>query len=415
MKTTPVLSELVLSGVEVNNKVLSTKCKVKSISHFILCTMYLTLATHNSFAQNVGINATGATPHNSSIIDLNTGNTFTSPNGKGLLPPNVALTSITDAVTITSPATSLWVYNTATAGAGTAAVVPGYYYWDGAKWVRLQTTASTAPDWSLLGNAGTVAGTNFVGTTDAVDWVIKTNNTEKMRVLSGGNVGVGTSAPNTSALVDMTSTTSGFAMPRMTSAQRKAIVSPATGLEVYDTSLKGHYTFDGTKWDCSDNPAGTVNYFANVTAPNGYLICNGQAVNRTTYAELFNAIGTLYGVGDGSTTFNVPDLRGEFIRGADMGRGVDASRVLGSGQQATAVGGYIQSDLSSVTSGTYYDLILNPDGTQTVAGGVFINNSGLSGNTGGAQNAYPSDFTGNTYNKSNTRPRNIALLPCIKY
>ena len=175
---------------------LSTQYKALSIKYIVLCTMYLILSTQNSFAQNLGVNATGATPHNSSIIDLNTGNTFTSPNGKGLLPPNVALTGITDAVTVTSPATSLWVYNTATANTGTAAIVPGYYYWDGAKWVRLQTTASTAQDWSLLGNAGTTAGTNFLGTTDAQDVVVKTNGVENMRILnSNGRVGIGTATP----------------------------------------------------------------------------------------------------------------------------------------------------------------------------------------------------------------------------
>lgn len=147
-------------------------------------------------AQNLGVNATGATPNASSIIDLNTGNTFTSPNGKGLLPPNVALTSITDAVTVTSPAVSLLVYNSATVGTGSAAVVPGYYYWDGSKWVRLQTSAGAAQDWSLIGNAGTTAGTNFLGTTDAQDVVVKTNAIENMRILNtNGYVGIGTVAP----------------------------------------------------------------------------------------------------------------------------------------------------------------------------------------------------------------------------
>ena len=159
-----------------------------NIKYIVLCTLYFLFNTHYSFAQNLGVNATGATPNASSIIDLNTGNTFTSPNGKGLLPPNVALTSITDAVTITAPATSLLVYNSATAGTGTVAVVPGYYYWDGAKWVRLQTTASTSQDWSLLGNAGTTAGTNFIGTTDAQDVVVKTNGVENMRITTIGQL-----------------------------------------------------------------------------------------------------------------------------------------------------------------------------------------------------------------------------------
>jgi microcystin-dependent protein len=85
-------------------------------------------------------------------------------------------------------------------------------------------------------------------------------------------------------------------------------------------------------------PAGTVIYTARSTAPTGYLKANGAAVSRTTYATLFSAIGTTYGGGDGSTTFNLPDLRGEFVRGLDDGRGVDTSRTLGSSQgDATAM------------------------------------------------------------------------------
>lgn len=80
-------------------------------------------------------------------------------------------------------------------------------------------------------------------------------------------------------------------------------------------------------------PAGTVMHFARNTAPPGYLKCNGAAVSRTAYAALFAAIGTTFGAGDGFTTFNVPDLRGEFIRGWDDGRGVDGNRPFGSGQE----------------------------------------------------------------------------------
>ena len=71
----------------------------------------------------------------------------------------------------------------------------------------------------------------------------------------------------------------------------------------------------------ADNKAGLMAFFAADAAPAGWLECNGSAVSRTTYAALFAAIGTEYGVGDGTTTFNLPDLRGEFMRGWDNGRG----------------------------------------------------------------------------------------------
>ena len=62
-------------------------------------------------------------------------------------------------------------------------------------------------------------------------------------------------------------------------------------------------------------PTGTVLPFAGSTAPEGWLLCQGTAINRTTYATLFAVISTTYGTGDGSTTFNLPDMRGVFARG----------------------------------------------------------------------------------------------------
>lgn len=77
---------------------------------------------------------------------------------------------------------------------------------------------------------------------------------------------------------------------------------------------------------------GIVAPFAGGTPPRGWLLCNGAAINRTTYAQLFDVTGTIYGEGDGIATFNIPDLRGEYVRGLDNGRGVDVGRILGSHQ-----------------------------------------------------------------------------------
>lgn len=76
------------------------------------------------------------------------------------------------------------------------------------------------------------------------------------------------------------------------------------------------------------------------TAPQGWLLCGGQAVSRTTYAELFTAIGTTFGSGDGSTTFNVPDLRGRTVAGRDDMEGVAANRLTAgvSGITGTTLG-----------------------------------------------------------------------------
>ena len=76
-------------------------------------------------------------------------------------------------------------------------------------------------------------------------------------------------------------------------------------------------------------PSGALSMFAGATIPTGWLVCNGAAVSRTTYQALFIAIGTLYGSGNGSTTFNVPDLRGRAPIGVGAGTGL-TNRTLAS-------------------------------------------------------------------------------------
>ena len=152
----------------------------------ITTTILTALASSNLFAQNVGIGT--STPSASSKLEISSTNS-------GLLIPRVALTALNAAGPITAPATSLLVYNTATAGVSPNNVTPGYYFWTGTAWSRLLNSASA--DWTLLGNAGTVAATNFIGTTDAVDFVTRTNNTERMRVYSGGGILV--TSPNFNA------------------------------------------------------------------------------------------------------------------------------------------------------------------------------------------------------------------------
>lgn len=119
--------------------------------------------------------------------------------------------------------------------------------------------------------------------------------------------------------------------------------------------------------------AGDVKYVAANSIPSGWFKANGASVNRTTYSALFAVIGTTYGFVD-AATFNLPDLRGEFLRAFDDARGTDPARVFGSAQAG-------QSDGSSVQmSGSF-------------AAGTAMR----------------------TYTGAEVRPRNIALLACIKY
>ena len=140
-------------------------------------------------------------------------------------------------------------------------------------------------------------------------------------------------------------------------------------------------------------PAGSVAYIAGSAAPAGWLKANGAAVSRTTYAPLFAAIGTRYGAGDGSSTFNLPDLRGEFIRGWDDGRGVDVGRAIGSHQLDA-----LQQHTHTIATRA------QNNGGNAVARGE-----------GGSWGA-PSTEQVNTDARTDaeTRPRNVALLAIIK-
>ena len=113
---------------------------------------------------------------------------------RGLLLPRVSLTNTTNPNPLSTDVAGMTVYNTATTGD----VTPGFYYNDGAVWVRLGTAGSA--DWSITGNTGTTAGTNFIGTTDTEDFVVKTNNSERIRVASNGKVGIAENNPTDATL-----------------------------------------------------------------------------------------------------------------------------------------------------------------------------------------------------------------------
>lgn len=142
---------------------------------------------------------------------------------------------------------------------------------------------------------------------------------------------------------------------------------------------------------------GAVAHFAMTTPPTGWLKANGAAISRTTYAALFAAIGTTYGTGDGSTTFNLPDLRGEFLRGYDDSRGVDASRVFGSTQSALA-GSIV------LTIGTY---TVNAGTAAVITDYVSMNGTIVGQDSNGSATI--------NVTAGDTRPVNVALLACIKY
>jgi hypothetical protein len=136
-------------------------------------------------------------------------------------------------------------------------------------------------DWKLNGNAGTNPTTNFIGTTDNQDLVIKTNNTEKIRIKTDGNVGIGTNTPQNSSKLDVSSTTQGFLAPRMTNAQRDAIAAPADGLIIFNISSGCPNYYNSGSWYewCGTGvlPTGVINSLSCGTATNNGTLTSGIA------------------------------------------------------------------------------------------------------------------------------------------
>lgn len=197
---------------------------------------------------------------------------------------------------------------------------------------------------------------------------------------------------------------------------------------------------------------GTVQMFARSTPPLGWLKANGAAISRAAYSLLFSSIGTTFGAGDGSTTFNLPDLRGEFIRFWDDARGVDAGRSFGSAQgQATITHthtfsgttsdrsaghqhysdfstGYISADHAHAYDRDTSSGANNHQGgtsfarqpVSTASGGVNANHThAVQGWAGGENVGHTHTYSGTTAAQpsagTETRPRNVALLACIRY
>ncbi|WP_312477988.1 phage tail-collar fiber domain-containing protein [Stutzerimonas nitrititolerans] len=189
-----------------------------------------------------------------------------------------------------------------------------------------------------------------------------------------------------------------------------AVSYQSTTTQVFARSF---YNGVWTKWarcdGSEDAPPGLIGYFAGNARPAGWLKATGAVVSRTTYAALFEAIGTTYGTGDGSTTFRLPDLRGEFIRGADEGRGVDAARILGTWQADEIKSHDHRYPSANVSAGQYQNTVdaVAVSGLQPVCG----TDTGSTSDNGFARYLDDATATGGL----ETRPRNIALQACIKY
>ena len=300
----------------------------------------------------------------------------TSPNGSlevtstndGLLIPRVAL-SATNVATVITPTTSELVYNTFSSALGPNQVSPGYYYWNGAAWIKL-ATGNTNNDWSITGNSGTVAGTNFIGTTDAIDFRIKTGGADRWN-FSNANAGqlqpysLGTAllpvySFQTDTNTGMFSSSADFLNFSTAGAQRMTIGSIGNvGINIAPSVYKldvnsvggdaifGHSTNVGGVLGYETNfavgTAGTIQgagvYASNPTA--GYASSFAQSTGAATVAANINFsnvwIASYNLVDNPSATFNPPGIYSQ-LNVTNAGLGGDHIATRGYSNRGTTAG-----------------------------------------------------------------------------
>jgi microcystin-dependent protein len=223
--------------------------------------------------------------------------------------------------------------------------------------------------------------------------------------------------------VSSTDTTSAYLNEKIVAGTGITLTKGNTGAnETYTVSFSG-----------TGVPTGAIMAFPVATPPDGYLECNGSAVSRTTYASLFAFLGTTYGVGDGSTTFNLPNYKGMFLRGWANGSSNDPDRASrtdrGDGTVGDNIGtrqgfiNYTHAHSGSGYTGSggnhihYISTWTNVNQANTVCmggagNGPYANAASVS--AGGDHTHYFS-FTTSNAGGNETRPINVNVLYCIKY
>lgn len=321
---------------------------------FGLITALATLFTFSLFAQNgVSINSTGAAPSGSAILDLS--NTL----NEGFIIPHVALTSVSTLSPVPGPGPAgLIVYDTNANVTGGQGI--GFYYWNGSNswYYVLNSGNASGAFWGLTGNTGTTPGTNYMGTADLNDFVIKTNFTQVATITAAGlfgagalskspagingglalgtyagnnaapsngeilpgKWGMGTSAPAASALVDMTTASPylGLLIPRvplLSLTDISTIPSPAEYMIVMNTTTKCMEWFNGTNWQiiqclggnpCTQAPGslGSISGHDTVLINSNGNIYSVAQVNNVNYTWSItpNGNGTTITSGQGTAT-----------------------------------------------------------------------------------------------------------------
>lgn len=315
------------------------------LNHFLGASLVVfALPAH---AQNVAINGNGVAPNASALLDLDV--SAIPGTKKGFLAPRVTTAERT---AIAAPATGLLVYDTTT---------NGFWYYNGTAWVPL---ASGNPGWTILGNAGTAPATNFLGTTDNADLVVRTFNVERFRVLgANGRIGWGTTAPvaplevNSGGAADAIyghSTNVGGWLGRETNITFGVPVQTVLGSGVYANNPSAGYASSYTQSTGAATVAANIN-FSDVWIAQYNYVQNGTAafnppgtysqLNVTNAALAANERAIQAYSGRGTTAGNPGFTEG--VTGFAIAQNQDCDAIVGISQSNSTVenvGGYFEAD-----------------------------------------------------------------------
>jgi len=278
--------------------------------------------------------------------------------------------------------------------------------------LRLNDTGASGEEWAIRSDGGNLEIVLNTGTESSPAWTVQARmDVNALRVGNG-----------TSADIDVIANNNAATKPR---------------IRYQASGSKWQYSNDGSTFNdmgsggggSSDSlPAGSLVTFMGPSCPAGTLATDGGAISRTTYATLFAVIGTMYGVGDGSTTFNKPDLRGYFLRGRDNGAAVDPDRASrtnrGDGTTGDNVGTkqghqlYSHNHSASSSINTTWPTVYGMAYVYPSAGGGGIPPYGGDNHFQWVAPVpdwlYVTTSIGNN-GGNETRPANINVLYCIKY
>lgn len=273
---------------------------------------------------------------------------------------------------------------------------------------------------AALGNTATIANTS--------SYTLTSSEYQCMRLLFNGSLaadmtiyipaGVGGFWLVSNNTLDVSASTPTYVTLKSTTGGSNGVVLPRyVNTIVFSNGSEVYFAQENT------TPAGTIIQYAGTTAPTGYVSCEGQALSRAYFSTLFAAIGTTWGNGNGSTTFNIPDLRGMFLRGTGTNTTGSSAGAVGPSVGGYAADTYLNHTHTATDSGHTHaaagggaaGAFVSAGGSTGTAfnygsgSGVFYYNANTG--TGNANVSVNTSTTGGT----ETKPKNYGILYCIKF